>query len=128
MIGYIYSLSMYGDIFYVGSSWNAIERLKGHKTRFGYNTVMEIIEEVDVPQRWDLQNIEMYWIEQFKQWGFTLKNKDSHKSYNNAPSDIAKYITDLTIERYKGTKITMKLFTKVMWDIIKEHKENSEKK
>lgn len=60
MTGYVYSLSYDGAVFYVGSSFNLKSRLASHRTRFGYNTKMDVIEELEVSHRVDLEKEEMY--------------------------------------------------------------------
>jgi GIY-YIG catalytic domain len=75
MTGCIYSLSYETEtnVFYVGSTTNPSSRLRSHRTKFGYNTMMNIIENID-----ELIKLEIFWNGQFKCWGFDLKNKDCH--------------------------------------------------
>lgn len=34
---------------------------------------MDILETIDVKQKWDLEKIEMFWIDIFKSWGFIIR-------------------------------------------------------
>jgi len=59
--------------FYVGKTNLSLnKRLNTHKRKFN-NTFIELIEEVNI-QEW--KTWECFWIEQFRQWGFKLKNKN----------------------------------------------------
>ena len=73
---YIYYLHMEDNIpFYVGKSINKnLHRSYQHKKTYGKETLIEIIDIVD-NNEWKFW--ESYWIEQFKQWGFKLKNKNN---------------------------------------------------
>ena len=59
--------------FYIGKSNRLIGRKYNHQRNFGKNTIMEIVDEVPIDE-WKFW--ESYWIEQFKQWGYNLKNKN----------------------------------------------------
>ncbi len=76
-------------VFYIGCTTNELEhRLVGHKSGKKYlNTgvykymaankikpVIEIVETLEVEYKSELMKAEEYWIEQFRQWGFILKN------------------------------------------------------
>lgn len=80
MKGYIYTLSYEteNNLFYVGSSTNPKSRLQSHRTKFGYNTTMSIVDDVEFINKDDLLRLEIFWNDLFKQWGFNLKNKDCH--------------------------------------------------
>lgn len=103
MIGYIYFLQEKGsnNIFYVGSSIDPRLRKSAHRTNakgqetplYAYmhsnilDFTLNIIEEIEVPSKGELLKIEGYWINQFKAWGFDLKNsvlyKNKKKLYAN---------------------------------------------
>jgi hypothetical protein len=68
---YIYILSKNGLIFYIGKTINVKKRLANHKITYGKEILLEIIDETD-----DWKMCEKFWIEQFRQWGFNLKNKN----------------------------------------------------
>lgn len=81
MKGYIYTLSYEteSNLFYVGSTTNPKGRLQSHRTKFGYLTRMDIVEEIEFNDIDELLLLEKFWNDQFKQWGFSLKNKDCYK-------------------------------------------------
>lgn len=85
MTGYIYFLSyeVESNIFYIGATTNPPGRLKSHRTKFGYLTSINIIEEIDFTDKLQLIRLEEYWNSQFKQWGFVLKNKDCYPRRKN---------------------------------------------
>jgi hypothetical protein len=68
----IYILEKNGQPFYIGKAKNAIRRYHGHKRVYGLDIELNIIDEVEDWRFW-----ENYWIEQFKQWGFILENKNN---------------------------------------------------
>jgi len=108
MIGYIYFLEEKDskNVFYVGSTIDPNTRKAAHRVGskradsrlYNYmNTCildfsLNIIEEVQVSSKEELLCIESYWINQFKAWGFDLKNtviyKNKRKLYTN-PNDNA---------------------------------------
>ena len=47
-----------------------------HKKRFGTQVEFSFIDQVESTDRKDWEPLESYWIEQFKQWGFDLVNKN----------------------------------------------------
>ncbi len=104
MKGYIYSLSDENGVFYIGCSTQPELRAKAHKNssryfdeklnRFieydSFEFKMEIVDEINFKFRQELIELEDYWINQFKQWGFKLKNTLFRKNLNHhkTPSDI----------------------------------------
>lgn len=108
MTGYIYYLEEKDskNIFYVGSSFDPNTRKAAHRSGskrsdsrlYGYMNScildfdLNIIEEIQVSSKKELIDIESYWINQFKAWGFDLKNtvlyKNKPKLYTN-PNDNA---------------------------------------
>lgn len=68
---FIYILSKNNIPFYVGKCTDPIRRRNSHKVKFGLDISLEIIDEVN---KEDWKYWECFWIEQFKQWGFELKN------------------------------------------------------
>lgn len=92
MIYDIYYLSgKNGEIFYVGmTSLNLLERLHGHKTQCVIGTdsekktkkmlehwdYLEIneIEQIEADDSFEARRLEVYWINQFKEWGFPICN------------------------------------------------------
>jgi len=88
MIGYIYTLSYETEenLFYVGSTTNPKGRLQSHRTKFGYNTTMFIVDEIQFNHKDELILLEIFWNWQFKSWGFKLKNKDCYPVRINRPN------------------------------------------
>jgi len=100
MKGYIYSISELPDnnIIYIGSSIYPDERLQSHKVgaRIGdtpfykylsngnINFCMDIIEEIEIDKKNELLKHEIYWIHQFIEWGFNLKNSVLYRTYNKS--------------------------------------------
>ena len=68
----IYILEKNGQPFYIGKAKNAVRRYHGHRRVFDLDIELSIIDEVEDWRFW-----ESYWIEQFKQWGFVLENKNN---------------------------------------------------
>lgn len=73
-------------VFYVGSTTTSIEtRLKqGNFTHtylnlreFGIAPIAEVIEECPIKDRYD---VERYWMQQFRAWGFHLENKQGNNT------------------------------------------------
>lgn len=97
MIGNIYTLKCpkSGDVFYVGSTTQSLKsRLSGHlaESRIYSHSVLkyireneivpiiELVEECDYINDREFKMNENYWIDQFRQWGFPLKNVINNKS------------------------------------------------
>ena len=68
----IYLLEKNGIPFYIGKAKDATRRKHAHKKTYGLDIQSYIIDEVEDWKFW-----ESFWIEQFKQWGFKLKNKNN---------------------------------------------------
>jgi hypothetical protein len=83
---YIYTLSENNLIFYIGKTINLDKRLANHKITYGKNIVLEILEET-----YDWKTDEKFWIEQFIQWGFKLKNKNNGGGGRDFQTDEIKH-------------------------------------
>jgi hypothetical protein len=72
-ITYIYFLHKGDNIpFYIGKSVNpSLHRSYQHKYKYGKDTILEVIDEVSTDE-WIFW--ESFWINQMKQWGFSLLN------------------------------------------------------
>jgi hypothetical protein len=68
----IYVLERNNIPFYIGKAKDAIRRKHSHRRIYGINIILSVIDEVEDWKYW-----ETYWIEQFKQWGFVLENKNN---------------------------------------------------
>ena len=72
---YIYELSRNGTPFYVGKTINPDLRIINHKKKRGQNISLILIDEI-MGDKTQWIPIESYWIEQYRQWGFELENKN----------------------------------------------------
>ncbi len=68
----IYVLEKNDIPFYVGKAKDATKRKHAHRRTYGLDIQSYIIDEVEDWKYW-----ESFWIEQFKQWGFKLENKNN---------------------------------------------------
>ena len=68
----IYVLEKNGVPFYIGKAKNVTRRKHSHTITYGLDIQLHVIDEVENWKYW-----ECYWIEQFKQWGFQLENKNN---------------------------------------------------
>lgn len=66
----------YGDPnkVYIGKTKNS--RIISHKQKFGKQIKYVYIDEINSLNKKDWKPLECYWIEQFRQWGFELMNKN----------------------------------------------------
>ena len=66
----------YGDInkVYIGKTKDSREY--PHKVKFGPQIIYTYIDEVNSTDRKDWKPLECFWIEQFRQWGFEVMNKN----------------------------------------------------
>ena len=55
---------------------NLKNRKYNHKYKYGKQISFLIIDEVDSLEKIKWKNLESYWIEQFRQWGFNVINKN----------------------------------------------------
>jgi hypothetical protein len=71
---YIYLLEKNNIPFYIGKTKNITIRKNSHKKKYGKKIEFIILDECS-DNSWKF--LEKYWIEQFKQWGFILNNKNN---------------------------------------------------
>jgi len=67
----IYHLERNGKPFYVGYTSHPIQRKSEHRKTYGKDINLCVIEKTN-----DYLQAEEYWIEQYRQWGFELLNKN----------------------------------------------------
>jgi len=67
----------YGDPnkIYVGKTKNC--RYRDHRKKFGNDILFTYIDEINSFKSEEWKPLEIYWIEQFKQWGFEVQNKNA---------------------------------------------------
>lgn len=77
----------YGDPnkVYVGKTTGT--RKSVHKRRFGSQIMYDYIDEINSIKREDWVPLESFWIEQFRQWGFELMNKNEGGGGSSFQSD-----------------------------------------
>ena len=66
----------YGDPnkVYIGKTINC--RKQQHIMKFGNNIIYDYIDEIESLDSKDWKPLECFWIEQFRQWGFDIQNKN----------------------------------------------------
>lgn len=70
---YIYYLHKGDNIpFYIGKTKSPKNRISGHRLKYGLDTFLETIDSVN---EYEWRFWEQYWIDQFYQWDFSLKNQ-----------------------------------------------------
>lgn len=91
--------------FYIGK-YNIKSRLNSHQRKFGKETNLEVIDEVPI-EEWKFW--EIYYIQQFKSWGFKLENKNNGGGGPTFQSEITKNKISKTIKKNKtrGSKISV---------------------
>jgi len=103
-ITYIYLVeNCYGDSnkVYIGKTKNSRE--KDHKKTYG-DIIYTIIDEINSLDRKKWKFLESYWIEQFKQWGFEVLNKQKYGG-SGVTHHSDKTKLKMSLSR-KGRKIT----------------------
>jgi len=80
----VYMLLMDGVPFYIGVTSNLDERFKVHKRNHGQQIQIEELECCLSKNRSNgrRHDLERFWINQFRAWGFDLKNRNANPSYN----------------------------------------------
>jgi hypothetical protein len=87
---------------YIGKTKNSREL--DHKRTFGNQIIYSYIDEVDSFYREDWKSLESYWIEQFKQWGFNIQNKNKG---GGGPSFQPQSMKDSIREANTGNKYNL---------------------
>jgi hypothetical protein len=66
----------YGNSYkvYIGKTINS--RKHNHEKTYGKNIIYTVIDEINSLNYKEYKSLENYWIEQFKQWGFEVLNKN----------------------------------------------------
>ena len=67
----------YGDPNKVYIGKTKTTREKDHKKTYGDQITYTYIDEINSLNREDWEPLESYWIEQFRQWGFEIQNKNN---------------------------------------------------
>ena len=62
---------------YVGKTVNPTSRKSNHNKVYGYSIDYSIVDEINSLDSKDWKPLESYWIEQLRQWGFEVINKNN---------------------------------------------------
>jgi len=96
-------------VFYVGATIQPLKsRLNGHLTeskKYNHsvlkyirenkiNPIIELVEECDYSNKNEFIRNEKYWIDQFRQWGFPLRNVIGNKSAKRSMKRMPKRSID----------------------------------
>lgn len=84
---YIYFLEENGIVFYIGKTKNKEQRLKNHRSLYGKYTQMV---EVDFVCDYESRFWEIFYIQLYKMYGFSLKNKVYLSKIKNTNESIKK--------------------------------------
>jgi hypothetical protein len=118
---YIYLIEVSSNSVYIGKTVNPKSREYCHKSNYGKDIKYGVIDEISSIASKDWKPLESYWIAQFKQWGFTVLNKNeggggssfkSQESIDRVSSKLRKKIYQYNID---GNLIHI-------WNSIKEAK------
>lgn len=124
MTGRIYTMRcpVSNEIIYVGSTILSLRlrfgnhmseckkgesKIHKHIRDTGIVPVVELVEEVHVSRESELRVIESYWIDQFRQWGFGIKNSmnnnpiNFNKKYKSTPGVKCVKVDGLVIDRIR---------------------------
>jgi group I intron endonuclease len=103
---YIYLITnISGGSVYIGKTKNKSQREYMHKSRFGENIDIDYIDSIDSLESNDWKKLEVFWIEQFRQWGFKLENKNKGGGGCSSHSELTKNKISLSNKwKLKGVK------------------------
>jgi len=102
---------------YIGKTINS--RKHNHEKTYGKEIIYTIIDEINSIDYRDYKIIENYWIEQFKQWGFEIMNKNKGGGGPTKWSDelLSSNENQLRIEKIKNNKERAKKISRATKDI-----------
>ena len=105
-MGYIYLITnCFNNLnnVYIGKTKNPTQRKNDHCKTYGKNIIYTIIDQVDSYSKDDWTLLESFWLEQFKQWGFFIVNKNKKGGGGSEQwSEESKIKQSL---KYKGRKV-----------------------
>jgi hypothetical protein len=109
---------------YIGKTINIRDREYRHKNTYGNNITFSFIDEINSlkPENW--KPLESYWIEQFRQWGFEVLNKNNG---GGGPSFYSKESRSKMSTIKKGYKHTEMSKQKMRKPKSEKHKINLKK-
>jgi hypothetical protein len=119
---YIYLVEISSDQVYIGKTVNPKSREYCHNLTHGKQIKFGVIDQIPSINSKDWKPLECYWIEQFKQWGFVVLNKNNGGGGTSfkSPESIKKTVLKLRkkIYQYNTNGDLVHL-----WDSIKEAKQ-----
>jgi len=86
----IYEISKNNKPVYIGKSKEdcIISRKSKHKKRWGDNITLIIIDEIEGVDKQIWKPLESYWINQYKNWGFNIENKNEGGNGKHATKTV----------------------------------------
>lgn len=92
-----------------------------HRTRFGYSTRIHIIEKEEIKNKSEILVLEEFWTQQFKNWGFKLKNGDKFNSFSYIPKDLLDFIKSTHIKS-SPIALSKNSVQNSIWDMLRDYK------
>jgi hypothetical protein len=99
---------------YIGKTINPLVRKGNHKRKYGNHIKYTIIDQINSIKSDDWKPLESYWIEQFRQWGFDIINKNKGGGGSNFRTEEQK-------EKIRKHKLGKKLSTETKLKISKSN-------
>jgi len=88
---YIYTLIQDGYAFYVGKTMHTEKRHDAHKKSFGESVELAVIDSIDCEYADRASDeLELFYIDLFRQYGFKLRNAVGNLNYKRKPAVRAK--------------------------------------
>lgn len=95
---------------YVGKTINPTSRKSNHNKVYGYSIDYSVVDEINSLDSKDWKPLESYWIEQLRQWGFEVINKnDGGGGPSFRTDDERKRISKSKMGRYVSDKTKLKM-------------------
>jgi hypothetical protein len=116
----IYLIHFLNNEVYIGYTTTTLnKRFSNHKHVSNDIVSINVIDEfvITSPTKYLKKEIESYWIEQFRQWGFSLRNKN-----NGGGGPLSNTISEETRKKQSEMKINKPLSTKHKHNISLSHK------
>lgn len=110
---YIYLIeNCYGksNNVYIGKCTHPNTRKSQHIKKYGSNLIFTIIDNINSLSKYDWKPLESYWIQQFRQWGFNVLNKNDG---GGGPSFRSQEFIDRLRANRIGTKHTSETRSKM---------------
>ena len=120
----------YGDSNKVYIGKTKTTRIYQHKKTYGDSINYIIIDEINSTSSKDWKPLECYWIEQFRQWGFDIQNKNSGGGGPSIYSDETRFQMSQSNKKHyeKGSERNKKISqnkSNPIWDDIMREKHST---